>query len=245
MGETLGTIGWANTPQAQKEFEKEEIDGQVFFVADCVAYTPEQLGIGESPFSAAEKASTPRWKDGVVPYRYVSAFTNNEKGFFEKATKMWTEATGAVSFVEDVAKTKSPFVRVSKITQKMNKASNGAVDSAFIQIGFLNVGSIAHELGHVLGLVHEHQRADRDNFVTVGDAVKTNANFRKHGAGEDKVRTEYDFESIMHYGARVELNGAAVVALTPKPGFTQFASKMGQRDRISEKDKQAIRAMYG
>lgn len=28
-------------------------------------------------------------------------------------------------------------------------------------------GTAAHELGHALGLIHEHQRADRDDFVTV------------------------------------------------------------------------------
>jgi astacin len=30
-----------------------------------------------------------------------------------------------------------------------------------------NVGVVMHELGHAIGLQHEHQRPDRDNFVNV------------------------------------------------------------------------------
>ncbi len=254
MGAALRTmLGVEKTKTGAKGFKKKKLGGSTFYVADCVSYTAEQLGLDDGgpaftpgmPVTAANKKSSPRWKNGVVPFRFVSTFTNDEKNLFKRATKMWEDATHTVRFVEDKEKKEPTFVRVTRISQQQNIASNGAVADAHIQIGFWNVGSIAHELGHVLGLAHEHQRSDRDQFVTISAAVSTNANFRKHEDSEDDLRTDYDFESIMHYGEKVMLNGAAVTALTPKHGFEKFKGKMGQRSRISAKDAEAIAAMYG
>src|SRR5207253_1535787 len=61
----------------------------------------------------------------------------------------------------------------------------------------------AHELGHVLGLFHEHCRWDRDEFVTIHYE-----NIKPGRQGDyDWVprtswivsRTAYDYYSIMHY----------------------------------------------
>lgn len=81
-----------------------------------------------------------------------------------------------------------------------------------------------HEIGHAVGLWHEHQRDDRDLRVTVWiDNVITDKwhNFAKKGEGGIDVGP-YDYDSIMHYAPRdfcVDWRYAV-----PVPGQVGFAS---------------------
>ena len=66
---------------------------------------------------------------------------------------------------------------------------------------------IAHELGHLFGLVHMHQRYDRNEYIRLNIeniAPSKMAFFRKF---EAKYVTDldipYDYGSVMHYKALV------------------------------------------
>lgn len=67
-------------------------------------------------------------------------------------------------------------------------------------------GSVAHELGHVLGFYHEHSRPDRDNYVTVlrfNIRSDRQYNFLKYSNTEILTSEPYDIGSVMHYGPTV------------------------------------------
>ena len=66
----------------------------------------------------------------------------------------------------------------------------------------LFLGTIIHELGHVLGLEHEHQRVDRDEFVRLHSKAKiTKENAEQFDPNPGaQLLTPYDYYSIMHYG---------------------------------------------
>ena len=68
---------------------------------------------------------------------------------------------------------------------------------------------VAHEIGHAIGLFHEHMRHDRDDYVTVNhDNIKKNEsrNFELMTEGEyQDFSIPYDYLSIMHYGKLVSI----------------------------------------
>lgn len=67
-----------------------------------------------------------------------------------------------------------------------------------------NVYVVMHEIGHALGLLHEHQRRDRNSYIKVFlNRVKKNKrnNFRKTKSGKGRRVGSYDCCSIMHYGS--------------------------------------------
>ncbi|CAM6006491.1 unnamed protein product, partial [Sphagnum balticum] len=65
-------------------------------------------------------------------------------------------------------------------------------------------GVVMHELLHTIGFFHEQSRSDRDRYVIIywKNIDDDDANqFTKMSLSETNVlSTEYDYDSIMHYG---------------------------------------------
>jgi hypothetical protein len=103
--------------------------------------------------------------------------------------------------------------------------------------------SVLHEMGHVAGLWHEQQRADRDTYITVKGAATND--FTNWGIQQDSVRDSlglpYDFSSIMHYplGTSAEFTPAGVSLW-----FAQGLPAVGQMTTLSPLDAKGINFLY-
>lgn len=68
----------------------------------------------------------------------------------------------------------------------------------------LQTEMIVHELGHLVGLWHEHARYDRDSHVIV--QFNNIKELQEHNFNKQKsmrLLAPYDLSSIMHYGLKV------------------------------------------
>lgn len=108
------------------------------------------------------------------------------------------------------------------------------------------VGIIVHEMNHALGMLHEHQRPDRDEHVKVDyGAIKDgyDRNFEKYGFGAaDTLELPYDYSSIMHYHAFAFTKDGR---MTIVPNDFDAKDIMGQRDGFSACDLEKINKLYG
>lgn len=109
--------------------------------------------------------------------------------------------------------------------------------------------TICHEIGHALGLVHEHQRSDRDAYVTIltnNIMPGLEANFIK--LSDSLNQGPYDFLSVMHYRRDAySTNPATANTIEPLPAYAQFLNVMGQQfdPVLSVSDRSGMAARYG
>ena len=116
---------------------------------------------------------------------------------------------------------------------------------------------LVHELGHCLGLYHEHQRLDRDTFVTINyNNVQANAldnNFPYEFSAESYG--PYDFDSMMHYGRCAFANAcppgtncnctqAQQTINVNAPYTAQWQANIGQQTHLSYWDGTILSFLY-
>ncbi|XP_066912380.1 zinc metalloproteinase nas-14-like isoform X2 [Clytia hemisphaerica] len=117
-----------------------------------------------------------------------------------------------------------------------------------LHYGCAKKGIIQHEILHALGFNHEQSRTDRDNFVEIqweNIQAGKESNFKKMSDMTlVSQKSKYDYESVMHFSnTTFSKNGketivAAKNAINPPATF-------GQRDHLTELDKEELRAVYG
>ena len=203
------------------------------------------------------------WPGGVVPYD-VSKLTEDQQAIARTAMKRWEETGANLRFVPRTNET--AYVHFTGRTDAGNNASHvGYEPEKRLDI---NITAFwwrqgewmpAHELGHALGFFHEHQRWDRDRFLTV------NYGNIKEGRAHDydwipktnwiTSATAYDYRSIMHYRVcwtgRCESDCKDGLGESPcsvlDPVGAEHDGVIGQwgDNKISATDAEEARLVYG
>ncbi len=102
-------------------------------------------------------------------------------------------------------------------------------------------GTVAHEVGHALGMEHEHTRLDRDNFVinkyeNIIQSSKHNFDISSNAIDLG----QYDFDSIMHYPAHsFPIDPSKPTIIRKDNGVV-----LGQRAALSVGDRLGMASLY-
>jgi hypothetical protein len=112
------------------------------------------------------------------------------------------------------------------------------------------VGTILHEMGHVVGLWHEQSRRDRTSFVTVDydNVIKGSWGNFEPPTDNFAVLAAYDYASVMQYpSTSLTRNGAPVIESIPAGIPLNNSDGVPGKWNIdySAGDKEAIARLYG
>ena len=223
------------------------VDDMEILVSNLQTWRNQLAGL-PSPKLAFD-GSAPTWPAGNVYY----AFSNNVSTAKQKAVLDGAAEWATFANLHFLARS----TQTNYITFRENDSLGGGQSAVgmiggqqFTEFGSnaWNRGTICHEIGHALGLIHEHQRSDRDSYVVIltnniaggiGNFPKL-ANSRNQGA--------YDFLSIMHYARNsLSLNPATLDTIEPLPPYIQYLNIMGVKvdPPLSPLDRAGMAAIYG
>ncbi|MBI5516981.1 MAG: RICIN domain-containing protein [Deltaproteobacteria bacterium] len=158
---------------------------------------------GELARSVGRTDTSYRWPNGQVPFEIDGAFDAATRTQLTSAMAHWNDRTPYWFRPRNGDGDYIRFIRGAGCWSYVGR-QGGRQD---ISIGQgCDLGATIHELGHAVGLWHEQSRADRGNFVTVqwaniqaGQAYNFETYTQQGEDGRDMF--DYDFGSIMHYGA--------------------------------------------
>lgn len=186
------------------------------------------------------------WTNGVIPFQLSPELSVLYQRRIDTAMSHITQSTGGViKFVKRTSANASQYpnyVQVIRISGSVSDAVPGMSPGRnYLRLGDgATTGLIIHELGHEIGLWHEHKRADRDTAVRiiVGNIVDGHqSQFAKSGSKENLLGP-YDLSSIMHYLPRTfSKNGL--------PTIVPIKGKITRGNRLSVLDVAGIRRKYG
>ena len=109
--------------------------------------------------------------------------------------------------------------------------------------GFCAFGSVVHEIGHAVGLWHEHSRCDRDwnVIINLGNVRPGDEHNFDRECDNARDLAAYDIGSIMHYGSFAFSKDNMSPTITRLDGTTFTAN----RTRLSANDIRAVRELHG
>ncbi len=216
-------------------------------ILDMDEMSGETSQFGAKGFTAYR--STP-WTNGVVPVKFDSTVSSSRRTKFLAQCARWSK----VAKVRCVSYTsQAKFLLVTAKDRTSCYANVGMGSSAGTRV--FNFGldwcwnydwAILHDLGHTFGLIHEHQRSDRDKYVQVLTSnILTGYVYAFDILSASQNVTPYDFRSIMQYPS-YSYAKAGKKSMIARPAYAAQQKYLDvQPTQISAGDAKTMVNIYG
>lgn len=214
-------------------------------ISPCVIQYPSQ------PKSFNWNLKDRLWPDGVVTF-YLD-FDQSDHG--KVLTRLMRDAATKMSRKTNTCWVEKPHgegaVKITHSSTAINSALLGypgpGNDRSTIAMIDESEGIGLHEMGHILGLLHEQQRPDRNNFVrinydNIAPGRRSQFDLPRWLSIQSVTTTPYDFGSIMHYHPYAfSINSRPTISLASGKGIP---TSHVQQDSLSELDIKGINTIY-
>jgi len=192
------------------------------------------------------------WPGGVIPYTYATKYPADMTAIINGAMKAIQDNT----CIKFVAQSKEPNyitfaahpsgTQCSSAVGTTNRGQQVVYLSDSKQGTCLTHAIVVHELMHAIGLDHEHNRADRDQFVKV-DMGKVDPDMKHNFDKSDEFDffhygCPYTYESVMHYDKTSFGIPNGVTTMTP--ANQAFANIIGNAEKAHPNDYEKINRIY-
>ncbi|CAF3395431.1 unnamed protein product [Rotaria socialis] len=248
----LKTVTLVSAYPSQQFLPGQVKDGEYLVGGDMIFPTHNMMR------GVAQSTAGTRWTNGIVPYVMSTAFTAQQQTLITGAMRNIERLTAisgrkCVQFRPKIATDRySILIKTGRGCSShvgQNTGWTGQLQLT-LQVSTTPQSShcmyertIMHELLHTLGFNHEHQRSDRDSFLTINYANIQNSYVfafdKLTSANSDNQGTPYDYNSIMHYGRKAFSSNGQPTMVPKNPTAT-----IGVKTTLSPIDIQEIQKFY-
>ncbi|KAF8770052.1 Astacin like protein [Argiope bruennichi] len=112
--------------------------------------------------------------------------------------------------------------------------------------GCLTEGTILHEMAHTVGIIHEHDRPDRDKYIKIlpqNIPKEWQSQYEKSSYQDVQILGPYDYYSVMHYPIPAP-HTHLPSPLSPPQKKGSTPKRIGQREEQTQIDKDKIKRLY-